>query len=321
LNTFLSTSIIALLLFFSNLSIAQTVHSYPNKPIRVIVGIAAGGATDLQARWFAQTLSTSLGRPFVIDNRSGAGGIIASQIASAAEPDGYTLLVATPAITIAPALHPHGTIHPAKDMAPISLITKSPFFVVVRTSFNVKTMIELIEYAKQRPDQLLVGAPTGTSIHLGVIWFAQASQTRLTIVTYKGNAPVFTDLIAGQINASMANGVSVFPLLKSGKLRALAVTSIERSTVMPDLPTVAESGVPFYDVNTWHGWLAPKNTNRSIILRLNAELSKAVKSTDLSEKLTKDAAIVIASTPEIFSHHLVNEIQRWKMLSKKIQPE
>ena len=308
---------LALALLVARVSFAQPAAAYPAKPVRLIVGLAPGGATDVQARWFAQSLTEAFGRPVIIDNRAGAGGLIAGQLAAAAAPDGYTLLAATPAMTIAPAMHETGAIDPVNDLAPISLLTKAPFFVVVTPAFPATTLKDLIAYARARPEQLLVGVAGGTAIHLGAVWLAQATNTRMTFVTYKGNAPVMTDLLAGQVHVSLANGVSAFSLLKAGRLRALAVTTMERSGALPDLPTVAESGVPGYDVNTWHGWLAPKKTPRAIIMQLNAALAKAVKSAVLSEKLAADGAIVIGGSPEEFSHHLALEGSRWKALGSQ----
>lgn len=293
--------------------------AYPERPVRVIVGLAAGGATDAQARWFAQKLSETLGRQFVIDNRAGAGGMIAFQVAANAPPDGYTLVAATPALSIAPSLPAKKTLDPVTDFAPISLVTKAPFFVVVTPAFQATSMKDLIAYARARPEELMMGVPSGTSIHMGAVWLGLATNTRMTFVTYKGNAPVISDILAGQIHATLANGVSAQPLLKSGRLRALAVTTSERSSALPDLPTVAESGVPGYDVNTWHGWLAPKGTPRAIIMQLNAALANATRSPALAEKLAADGAIIVGTSPEQFSRHIAEEVERWKSLARSIK--
>lgn len=299
---------------------APIAHAaYPERPVRVIVGLAPGGATDAQARWFAQKLSETFGKQFVIDNRAGAGGMIAFQLAANAPPDGYTLVAATPALSIAPSLPSKTTLDPVNDFAPVSLVTKAPFFVVVTPSFPAASIKDLIAYARARPEELMMGVPSGTSIHMGAAWLALATNTRMTFVTYKGNAPVISDILAGQIHATLANGVSAQPLFKTGRLRALAVTTSERSSAFPDLPTVAEAGVPGYDVNTWHGWLAPKGTPRAIVMQLNAALVEATKSPALAEKLATDGAIIVGGSPEQFSRHIAQEVERWKSLAGRIK--
>ncbi|HSQ05157.1 MAG TPA: tripartite tricarboxylate transporter substrate-binding protein, partial [Burkholderiales bacterium] len=242
------------------------VAAYPAKPIRVIVGLAPGGATDIQARWFAQKMSENLGRSFIIDNRTGAGGLIAYQLVRNAAPDGYTVVAATATFTLAAALQAKPPYDPVLDFAPISLVTKAPYLVVVHNSFPAKSMKEVIAFAKAKPGALLIAIPgTGTTNHLGGLWLQHATSTKITLVPYKGAGPSFGALLAGEVNMTFANVVSALPVVRSGRVRALAVTTAQRSPALADLPTVAESGVPGFDVNTWHGWLAPNGTPRSII--------------------------------------------------------
>jgi tripartite-type tricarboxylate transporter receptor subunit TctC len=211
-----ATALFVTVFFFSASSVqAQRstpaqAGSYPTKPVRVIVGLAPGGATDIQARLFSQKLSEELGRPFIVDNRAGAGGLIAFQTVANAAPDGYTLLAATPSFTIAPAFRDKPPYDPLKDFVAISLVTKAPFVIVVHPSLPAKSMKELIAFAKSNPNALnFATGGIGTSIHLGIVWISSATNTNITIVPYKGTGPVLTDLLAGQINATFANIISL----------------------------------------------------------------------------------------------------------------
>jgi tripartite-type tricarboxylate transporter receptor subunit TctC len=316
-----------LLFAIAPISAALSIHTasaqpsmsvYPTKPVRVLVGLAPGGAIDVQARWIAQKLTEQFGRQFVIDNRAGAGGLIAYELTANAPRDGYTLVAASPSLTIAPALQAHVPVDPVRDFAPVSLVTRAPYIVVVIPSFAATSMAEFIAYARARPDQVLVGASGRTAIHLGAMWLARATNIELTIVTYKGNAPVIADMLAGQLHATLSNVLSARPLLKSGRLRALAVTTLQRSSVLPDLPTVAESGVPGFNVDSWHGWMAPKGTPRAVVMLLNRALANAVGSTDVAEKLAADGASGIGGSPEEFGQHIAQEILRWKTVIGKL---
>lgn len=290
--------------------------SYPSKPVRVIVGLAPGGATDIQARLFTPKLSESLGQPFIVDNRDGAGGLIAYELVKNAYPDGYTLLAATPSYTIVPALHSKPPYDPMKDFVPISLVTKAPYLIIVTPSLPAKTMKEFIAYAKAKPGALNFAiSGIGTTIHLGAVWL-DYSGVKLTIIPYKGTGPATTDVIAGQVHATFANVLSALPHVKAGRVRAIAVTTPERSKVLPDIPTVAESGIPGFDVNTWHGWLAPKGTPLAIVNKLNAELAKVVRGPDISARLLGDGGEILAGSPAQFSAVIADEITRWTKLVK-----
>jgi tripartite-type tricarboxylate transporter receptor subunit TctC len=294
---------------------AVAAEAYPAKPVRLLVGIAPGGATDVQARWFAQKLTTALGRPFVVDNRSGAGGLIAYQAAVAAAPDGYTLLVTSPGVTIAAASE-QKPIDPLRDTAPISLLTKAPFLVVVLPSLPVKTLQELIAYAKARPNEFVMATAGRTAPHMGVLWLSYATKSNMTIITYKGVNPALIDLLAGQVHATLSNVLTSTPHVKSGRLRALAVTSLQRTKSMPDLPTVAESGVPGYDVTTWNGWVAPRGTPAAIVMTLNRALVNAAAAPDIAERLAEDGGSAIGSSPAEFARHMADETARWEKLAK-----
>ncbi len=262
------------------LSHAQ-VH-YPVKPVRVIVGLAPGGGTDYQARLFSQKLAENLRQQFIVDNRLGAGGLIAYHTAASAAPDGYTLLVSTPVYTIAPAFNEKSRLDLLRDFAPVSLLTKAPYLVVVHPAFPGKTFPDMIAHAKTQPLNFGVSG-LGTTIHLGAAWIAQATRANIVIIPYKGTGPALNDLLGAQIHTTFANILNVSPHIKSGRLRALAVSGGERSRVIPELPTIAESGVPGFDVTTWHGWLAPAGTPPAILDRIHAELAKFVRTPALAE--------------------------------------
>ena len=294
---------------------AVAADAYPSKPVRVIVGLAPGGGTDYQARLFSQKLSENLRQQFIVDNRLGAGSMIAYQIAAAAAPDGYTLLVATPVYAIVPAFNDKSQHHPLSDFTPVSLLTKAPYLLVVHPAFAGKSFGELIAFAKN--NQLNFGVSgIGTTIHLGALWIAQATRTNIVMVPYKGTGPALNDLLGAQIHTTFANILNVSPHIKSARLRALAMSGLERSRVMPDLPTIAESGVPGFDVTTWHGWLAPAGTPAAIGARLQSELGKFIRTPAIAEKLAADGGEAVGNTPEQFRRFLAADIERWRALAK-----
>jgi len=294
---------------------AVAADAYPSKPVRVIVGLAPGGGTDYQARLFSQKLAENLRQQFIVDNRLGAGSMIAYQIAAAAAPDGHTLLVATPVYAIVPAFNDKSPHHPLSDFTPVSLLTKAPYLLVVHPAFAGKSFGELIAFAKN--NQLNFGVSgIGTTIHLGALWIARATRTNIVMVPYKGTGPALNDLLGAQIHTTFANILNVSPHIKSARLRALAVSGLERSRVMPDLPTIAESGVPGFDVTTWHGWLAPAGTPAAIGARLQGELGKFIRTPAIAEKLAADGGEAVGNTPEQFRRFLAADIERWRALAK-----
>ena len=312
--------LIALFVFFV-LTTATTVSTdtraatYPLKPVRVIVGLAPGGGTDYQARLFAQKLSETLRQQFIVDNRLGAGGLIAYHTAANAAPDGYTLLASTPVYAIAPAFNEKARLDPLREFAPVSLLTKAPYLLVVHPAFPGKSFADMMAYAKHNPLNFGVSG-LGTTIHLGAAWIAQATRANLVIVPYKGTGPALNDLLGAQIHATFANMINVSPHIKSGRLRALAVSGGERSRAMPELPTIAESGVPGFDVTTWHGWLAPAGTPPAILERIHTELAKFLRTPALAEKLAVDGGEAVGNSPAEYRRFLVDEIERWRRLAK-----
>jgi tripartite-type tricarboxylate transporter receptor subunit TctC len=290
---------------------AQT-PAYPAKPVRVIVGFAPGGATDIVARQFAHKLSESLGRSFVLENRPGGGSVVASMLVKNAAPDGYTLLAVSGTYAIVPAITKSLPYDAQKDFAPISLVNEAPFVVVVHPALPARTIRDLVALAKAQPGKLDYGsAGQGTNVHLAVELFNSLANVKLNHVPYKGTGQVLIDLMAGQVQLTIANILSGLPYSKTGKLRALAVTSERRSKAAPDLPAVNET-VRGYSVVSWNGWLARAGTPADIIAKLNAELVKAAKAPEVVERMALEGGEALGTTPEEFGRYLAAETQRWQ---------
>lgn len=298
--------------------LSAAAQNYPTKPVRVIVPLAPGGATDIQARLFSQKLTQGIGQSFVVENRAGAGGLIAFKfVVSQAPGDGYTLLATSPGFTNVPALYDTPPFDPVKDFEPIILMSKAPYVLVVTPSFPARNMKEFLAWAKANPGKLNFAlSGVGTTIHLGAVWMEDAGGIKTVMVPYKGTGPATQDLIAGQVHAAFSNPISAGPFIKSGKLRPLAVTSPDRSQTMPDLPTFAESGLKDFDVTTWHGWLGPRGTPQSVVKVMNAELNKVLKAPEVTKIISDDGGTIVGGSPEGFSKHIGSEIERWKALVK-----
>ncbi len=293
-------------------------EAYPAKPVRVIIGLAPGGASDTQARLFAHKLTESMGRPFVVDNRAGASGTIAYMAVAKSPPDGYTLLAAAAGHSTTPIFFPKLPYDPVKDFAPISLVVQAPFLLVVHPSVPARSAKDLVALALARPGMLDFGsAGHGTATGLALEMFRIMAGVKITHVPYKGISQATIDTLAGQVHGLFSNPLSSLSYVKAGRLRALAVTSARRSLVLPELPTVAESGVPGYEAATWHGWLAPAGTPAAIVNRLNAELAKGARAPDVAGKLAADGGEPVGSTPEEFSRFLVTDIARWRKVVRE----
>ena len=302
---------------FAPPSSAQSAADYPAKPVRVIVGQAPGGGNDIQTRLFAHKLSEGLGRSFIVENRTGAGSVVSYRTVATATPDGYTLLAVTGGFTIAPAVHANLGYDPVKDLAPISLVVQSPFLLLVHPSLPVKSVKELLALAKARPGTLAyASAGHGSSTHLAFALFTTLARIDVIHVPYKGTGPALIDTMSGQVQMLVGNVLSSLQYAKSGKLRALAVTTSERSPAVPELPTLAQAGVPGYESSTWHAWFAPAGTAQPIVDKLNAELAKAAKAPDVISRLAPDGAQPIGSTPEVLRQFIVSDIARWRKVVK-----
>ena len=290
-----------------------TTETYPTKPVRVVVGLAPGGGTDIQARLLAQKLSEFMGRSFVVDNRTGAGGTVAYNYVAKSAPDGYTLLAVASGYAITPAVYHKLPYDPLRDFAPITLAVEAPMLLLTHPSLPVQSQKALLALIRAKPGGLDFGsAGYGSSTHMALALFTYLGKLQVTHVPYKGTGQALSDGVAGQVHGLFANILSGLPYVKMGRLRAQAVSSAKRSGVLPDLPTIAESGVPGYVTTTWHGWLAPAGTPAPIIHKLHTELTRAARAPDVAERLAADGGEAVGGTPEKFQQHLISEIARWR---------
>ena len=291
-------------------------QSYPNKPIRFLVGFVAGGTNDIVARALAQKLTETLAQSVVVENRGGANTAIATEAAARAAPDGYTILLNAPGHATNPALMKLA-FDPVNDFAFISLVAEAQNIVVMHPSFPPRSVQELIALSKKRPGQInFASSGTGTTVHLSAELFQHMTGTRWVHIPYKGGGPAVIELMAGQTQIMFANMPTAIQYVRDGRLRALAVTGARRAPAAPTLPTVAESGVPGYEVTAWYGVSAPAKTPRAIVDRLHAEIVRAVNSPDLRERLTTQGADPIHLTPEQYTVFIQNEIAKWAKVIK-----
>ena len=288
------------------MALAQT---YPSKPIRLIIPFPPGGATDIIGRTLAQKLSTQLGQNVIVDNKPGAGGTLGSAEAAKAAPDGYTILLATTSThSIAPSLYKNIPYSVEKDFDTISEVATATNVLIVTPTLPVKDVAELVALAKKTPDALnFASSGNGTIVHLQSELFKLTSRTKLTHVPYKGTALAIPDLISGQTHVMFDSLVSALPHIKGGKVKALAVTSTKRTPLLPNVPTVIESGLPDYEVNTYFGLFAPPGTPRDIVQRLQKEVVTAVQSADVRERFASQGAEPVGSTPEALSALIKSE--------------
>jgi tripartite-type tricarboxylate transporter receptor subunit TctC len=287
-------------------------QDYPSRPVRVIVPFAPGGPNEIIARLVAQRLSETLGQPFIVENRPGAGGNIGTDLVAKSAPDGYTLLSAGPGSLVINPLLGAAPYDTARDFAPVAIMATAPNALVVHPSVPARTVRELIALARSRPDELnYASGGVGSTPHLAAALFAAMAGIRIVHVPYKGTGPAVTDLLGGQVQVAVLGIPTVLPYIRSGKLRALAVTGKRRSAELPDVPTVEEAGVAGYEVSPWYGLLAPAATPRPIIAVLSAEVTKIVRSPGLVEKLAAQGAEPAGGTPEEFAAYLRAEAARW----------
>ena len=298
-------------IFINGTALAQ---AYPQKPVRLVVGVPAGGTTDVVARLVGQKLGEQLGQQVVIDNRGGAGGNIGAEFVAKSAPDGYTLFLATiGTMAINPSLYSKMPFETLRDFAAISQLTSMPQLLVVHPSVPVKHVKELIAYAKSRPGQLtFASGGSGTAIHLAGELFKSMAGVDLVHVAYKGGGPAMTDLIGGQVSLMFDQILTALPHVQSGRLRGLAVTTANRSPAAPQIPTVSEAALPGYAVTTWHGLLAPAGTPREIVNRLSSEAAKALQTPDVREKFASQGVDPISSTPEQFAAMMKSELDKWR---------
>lgn len=288
-------------------------QEYPVKPIRLIVPFPPGGGNDTIARLMGQKLAPVLGQQVLVDNRPGAAGSIGAELAAKSPPDGYTLFLAGVASHgINPNLRRQLPYDPVRDFSGVSLIASAPLLVVVHPSLPATSVKQLVALAKTKPGAInFASNGTGGSSHLAGELFMMTTGTTMVHIPYKGLSLALTDLLSGQVQLMFSSAVSMLPQVKAGKLRAIAMTGAKRSPAIPDIPTVAEAGVPGYETGSWYGIVAPAKTPRPVIERLSREIAAATRSAEISRRLADEAVIPIGSTPEEFDAHIKRELARW----------
>ena len=306
----LITFLISLMLAVATPLMAQP---FPNKPMRIIVPFPPGGGNDVIARVVGQKLNERLGQQVVIDNRAGANGIVGLQALMQAPPDGYTLAVAAAGpMAVNPSLYEKLPYDPLKDFAPITNMVNFPLLLVTHPSVPAKTTLELINLAKSKPKQLFFASPgSGNSGHLAGELFNAMAKVQTVHVPYKGQGPALSDLLAGQVQMLYSSIPSVINHVKSGQLKAIAVGSAKRVPSLADIPTISESGLPGYEAYSWVGIVAPANTPKDIVSRLNREIVEILKLPDVAEKLNQQGALPVGDTPEQFASYIRDEIAKW----------
>jgi tripartite-type tricarboxylate transporter receptor subunit TctC len=317
----LARALTGLLLFAATVCAAQ---NYPARPLRLVVPYAAGGSTDVLARMIGQKLTENLGQAVVVDNRTGAGTLIATDIVAHAAPDGYTLLMATPPLVVADALYKSVPFDVARDFAAVTNVAATSNVLVVHPSVPAQTARELIALAKAQPGKFAYGSSgIGGASHLAVALFASMAGIELLHVPYKGGALAVTDLLGGRLSLMFANLTTVQPHVKSGKVRALAIGTAQRSQVAPELPTVAEAGVAGYEANNWNGVVAPSATPRAVIELLQREIRRVVAVPEMRTRLLQSAFEPVVDTPDAFRRYLEAERTKWSRVVREagIRPE
>lgn len=306
---------------FSSQAIAQT---YPAKPVKIVVGYAAGGAVDIIARTVGQSLATSLGQPFIVENKPGAGTNIAVKAVIDAAPDGYTLMLAANALAANMALYQPAPFDAERDLAPISLVGRVPVVIAANPSAPYASIAKLIEAAKAKPGGIAFASPgNGSTPHMAIELFAHAAGMSLQHIPYRGGSQAITDVIGGQVPLVAVNALEALPHFKSGKLKVLAVLSPNRSSIFPDVPTIAESGYAGFEASVWYGFVAPVATPKPIVARLHAEVQKALQTPEVRERMTAVGGEVVPGSSEQFGALLRSERVRYEKLVRdaNIKPD
>ena len=294
------------------LSAPVNAQTYPNKPVRVVIPYPPGGPTDIVARVLFQQVSEATGQQFLLDNRAGAGGNIGAEIVAKAPADGYTLLIGTTAHAINMSLFKNLNYDVQKDLAPVSLLTQGPLVLVTHPQFPANSVKELIEVAKSKPGGLnFASSGNGQSTHLSAELFNTMAGIKMSHVPYKGSAPALTDVMSGQVDVMFDTTLSAMPFVKAGKLKALGLTSPVRSVAAPDVPTIAESGLPGYEVFAWNGVLVPAGTPQAVIQQLNDQIRKAMLLPQVKDKFSAQGFASSWNSPENFGVFLKNEVDKW----------
>ena len=302
----------------SAMSAAQTTNTYPNQAIRMVVPYPPGGPTDITARVVAAEMSKTIGQSVVIDNRPGASGMIGSEMVTKATPDGYTLLANASIHVINPSVYPDMRFDAIKDFTPITQLAQVPLVLVVPANSPIKSVKDLVEYAKANPGKVNFGsAGSASAQHLAGESFKIAAGIQMQHIPYKGSAPALTDLAGGQLQLMFDSMPSATPMINSGKLRAIAVTTTTRAKARPDLPTIAESGFPGFDISTWYAYWAPKGTPADVVEKLAASAAQALKNPEVIAKYEAMGAEPVGSTPAQFAAYVESEAKKWSEIVKK----
>lgn len=301
-----------------------TAQGYPSRPVRVIVPSSPGGGTDILTRLLTPALSERLGQQVIVDNRPGAGSIIGNDLAAKSAPDGYTLLMGISTLAILPATKKKLPYDALKDLAPVTQVIAAPNILVVHPSLPVKSVKELIAFARKRPNEInYASAGSGTNPHLSMELFLTMANVKMVHIPYKGLGPAIVDLLAGHVVTATTTMLSGLPHVRSGRLRGLATTGATRSGALPQLPTVAEAGVPGYEATQWYGLFAPAGTPREVIAKLHEAMTAVLRSPAVSQKLAADGADAVANTPVEFARVLRAETEKWAKVARAagIKPE
>ena len=315
--TSLLKNVIASLLLLAVTMHAAPAQDYPTKPIRLIIPFPPGGSNDIVGRLIATGLSEKLGKQVVVDNRTGASGIIAAELVANSAPDGYTLLMISLAYTSNPAFHKL-RYDPIKSFTPVAFIGQVPGILLIHPSVPVNSVKELIEYAKQHPGKLnFAHAGAGTFMHLSAALFLHSSKTDMVLVPFKGGGPAMIDIIGGHTQLAVGSVLAAMPHLKSGKLKALGVGSTKRVSALPDLPTIDESGLPGYQSTNWWGFIAPAGTPASIIGKLHKTIGEVQSAPDIQAQLANEGAEIIKMSTADFSEFIESELTKWGKVVKE----
>ena len=294
-------------------------QAYPSKPVRLVVGFAPGGAADTVARALGEPLSRALGQPIVIENRAGAGSSIAAENVAKSPPDGYTILIASPAsISVNPAINPKLNYKPS-DLVAVTKVSSSPLLIVVNPATGITSVKELVATAKKSPGKLNYSTSgVGSAPHFGAALFSQVAGVEMVHVPFKGGSPAVVSLVAGDTQVSFATPPSVLPMVKAGRLRALAVTSTERSTLMPEVPGMAEAGVPEFSISFWYGIFVPAGTPPEIVKKLFEAITVAAQRPEVKTTLGREGTeVALSKSPEEFAAFLVEDSKLWVRLAKE----
>jgi tripartite-type tricarboxylate transporter receptor subunit TctC len=309
---------IAIALLALSASMAFAASSYPERPIRLVVPLSAGGSADIVGRVLAQKMGEKLGQQVVIDNRPGAGSIIGTEIAARAPADGYTLLLAGSSFTSAPSLHRKLPYDPIRDFAPITMPADAPGLLVAHPAVAVRTVNDLIALARSKPGQINYASPgNGTAPHFAGALFNIMAKVDMTHIPYKGAGPAVTAVMAGEAQVSFASMPSAITQMRQGRLRGIAVTGLKRSSALPDLPTVSESGLPGFESGSWQGLFAPAGTPATVIRTLHRVTVDVVHLPEVVTQLARDGSEPVASTPEAFGELVASELAKWARVAKE----